>query len=308
MHVLEASYPRELVSDLLTTYHAWEQRERKLSHLVMVYYVIALSLFRQFNISEVFAHMSRGLRWLWPDPSIILPGGGALTARRETLGIIVLRQLFRRCCRPLATAATKGAFAFGLRLMAIDGTLDEVADSPANALHFGRLSEGANQSAFPQIRCLYLAEAGTHAIIDAVPARCKASEQTLCATLLRSIEANMLVMTDRNFLSVHWITSVQQRGAQVLCRLAAGLFMEPSQRLADGSYLVTIHAKGKKGQAPLILRVIEYDLHPLVAADLALLPTSRTSNPAKPQQRHRLVTTLLDPEQAPALETDQPVS
>ena len=192
--------------------------------------------------------------------------------------------------------------------MAIDGTLDEVADSPANALHFARLSQGANQSAFAQMRCLSLAEAGTHAIIDAVAARCKASEQTLCATLLRSIEANMLVMTDRHFLAVNWITSVQQRGAHVSCRLAAGLFREPSQRLADGSYLVTIHAKRKTVPLPLILRVIGADLHPLVAADLALLPTSRTSNPAKPQQRHRLLTTLLDPEQAPALQTDHPVS
>ena len=135
IQLLEACYPRELVSELLTTCHAWEQRERKLTQLLIVYYVIALSLFRQFNVTEVFAHLSRGLRWLWPDSCIALPTGGALTARRQSLGIVVIRLLFRRCCRRLATAQTKGAFALGLRLMAVDSTQDEVADTPANALH-----------------------------------------------------------------------------------------------------------------------------------------------------------------------------
>lgn len=300
--LLERYYPRERVSELLSRCHSWEQRERKLSQLLIVYYVIALSLFRQDNVTEVFAHLARGLRWLWPDPGIRLPTGGALTARRQSLGQVVMRQLFRLCCRPLATAATKGAFALGLRLMAIDGTLDEVMDTPANAVHFGRLSSGPNQSAFPQMRCLYLLEIGTHAIIDAIVGRCKASAQAMARGLLRSLEPGMLVMSDRQFLSVNWLACVQQRGAQVLCRLAAGVFTQRSRTLADGSYLWTLH---QQGQAPLLVRVIEYELHPLVAADLALLPTSRNSTPAKPGQKHRLLTTLLDPDHAPVLELIQ---
>src|SRR5438067_203907 len=238
--ILEMCYPRELVSQLLSKCHAWEQRERKLSQLVIVYYVIALSLFRQCNVTEVFAHLSRGLRWLWPDPCIRLPTGGALTARRQSLGSVVMRLLFRQCCRPLASQATKGAFAFGLRLMAIDSTLDEVPDTPANALHFGRLTSGKSQSPFPQVRCLYLAEAGTHAIIDAVLARCKASEQALARVIVRSIQSAMLVMTDRNFVSVSWLLAVRQCGAHILSRLAAGYFTQPSRILSDGSYLVTL--------------------------------------------------------------------
>ena len=209
VQILERCYPRDLVGDLLTKCHAWEQRERKLSQLVIVYYVIALSLFRQFNVTEVFAYLSRGLRWIWPDPCLSLPTGGALTARRESLGITVMRRLFRQCCRPLARAETKGAFAFGLRLMAIDSTLDEVPDTPANALHFGRLSSGKSQSPFPQVRCLYLAEVGTHAIVDAVLARGIASEHALAAVMLRSIQAGMLVMTDRNFIAIQWLAAVR---------------------------------------------------------------------------------------------------
>src|SRR6266700_619495 len=100
-------------------------------------------------------------------------------------------------------------------------------------------------------------------------------------------------------ISVNWLAAVQQRGAQVLCRLAAGCFTQRSRTLSDGSYLVTLRPKG---QIPLILRVIEYRLHPLVAHDLALLPVSRTCRRADPTGVHRLVTTLLDPLQAPACE------
>jgi hypothetical protein len=187
----------------------------------------------------------------------------------------------------------------GLRLMAIDGTLEDVPDTEANAQHFGRVSSGKSQSPFPQARCLYLAEVGTHAIIDAVLARARASEQALAQVLVRSVEKGMLVMTDRNFRSLHWWLALKQRGAHVLARLAAGYFTQPSQRLSDGSYLVTVRPKGQK---PLTLRILEYRLHPLLAADLAPLPTSRTTRPAQPQAVHRLVTTLLDPVQAPALE------
>ena len=39
-------------------------------------------------------------------------------------------ELFRRICRPIATEETPGAFLFGLRLMAIDGTREDLADTP----------------------------------------------------------------------------------------------------------------------------------------------------------------------------------
>ena len=297
--IRERWYPRDVVSDVLTRCQAWEQRERKLSQLVIVYYVIALSLFRQFNVTEVFAHLCRGLRWLWPDDTIRLPTGGALTARRQSLGIIVLRQLFRQCCRPLATPKTKGAFALGMRLMAVDSTLDEVPETLENAVHFGRLTTGKSQSPFPLVRCLLLVEVGTHAIVDAVLARCRASEHTLAQVIIRSIHAGMLVLTDRNFVSVNWMVAVQQRGAHALSRLAAGCFKQRARTLADGSYLIHLRLKD---HTLVTLRVIEYFLRPEVAQDLALLPVSRTSRPSDPATRHRLVTTLLDPVHAPAID------
>src|SRR5258708_10637747 len=90
-----------------------------------------------------------------------------------------MRHLCQRVCQPMATEQTKGAFRFGLRLMAIDGTLDEVADTEANALYFGRLCSGKNQSPFSQVRCMYLAEVGTHVLVDAGLTACRGCEQRL---------------------------------------------------------------------------------------------------------------------------------
>ena len=50
--VLEQVCPRDLVSDLLPKCHAWGKRERSLNQLVVVYYVIALALFRRLNLAE----------------------------------------------------------------------------------------------------------------------------------------------------------------------------------------------------------------------------------------------------------------
>ncbi len=140
--VLEHLCPPELVSELLSRCHAWGERERSLNQLLVVYYVIALSLFRRLNLAAVLAHLVRGLRWLWSNPLVRLPTAGALVYRRRQLGTPVMRHLFQSVCRPMATEQTTGAFRFGLRLMALDGTLDEVADTEANALYFGRLSSG----------------------------------------------------------------------------------------------------------------------------------------------------------------------
>jgi hypothetical protein len=81
----------------------------------------------------------------------------------QRLGAKPLELLFDLRRGALASTSTPGAFAFGLRLVAWDGTGLDAADTPANAAAFG-----ATQSGNPQLRLLALTECGTHALIDAV--------------------------------------------------------------------------------------------------------------------------------------------
>src|SRR5260221_14664146 len=123
--VLEQVCPRELVSDLLSRCHAWGKRERSLNQLLLVYYVIALSLFRRLNLAAVLGHLVRGLRWLWSNPCLRLPTAAALVYRRGPLGCPIMRHLFQQGCRPMPTDQTPGAFPFGFRPRATDSTLGE---------------------------------------------------------------------------------------------------------------------------------------------------------------------------------------
>ena len=104
-----------------------------------------------------------GLRLFWPDPEIALAGKSAICQARYRLGARPVVALFHRVCGPLATAQTPGAFCFGLRLMALDGVVEDVPDSPANVRAFGRRHSDQETSAFPQVQGVYLSECGTHA-------------------------------------------------------------------------------------------------------------------------------------------------
>ncbi len=289
LQVFQDVYPRETIEQVLTDCHAWEKREKALNMVTIMYTVMALTLFPRLTVGGVLRRLASGVRFLWPDPTEAVPTDGAICQRRQQLGVTPLRQLFRRCCRPLATPQTKGAFRWGHRVVAIDGTCEDVADDAHNANYFGRINDGPTQSPFPQVRCLYLQECATHAIFDAVPAPCRVAEARLAPVLLRSITATMLVLLDRGLFAGPLIEAMRDKGAQVLAGLESHVLTHPASRLIDGSSLAWLSPQSSHGlRKPLLLRVITYQIY---APGL----------PCHGQQR-RLVTTLLDPKQAPALE------
>ncbi len=99
--------------------------------------VIAMALSPHLSQAHVLQKIAAGLRYVWSDPDIALPGASALAYRRKPLGSEPLKQLFKRCARPQAAPQTPGAFHFGLRMMAMDSTVENVADTQANAAYFG---------------------------------------------------------------------------------------------------------------------------------------------------------------------------
>ncbi len=135
--VLEEVYPRALVCQVLHDLHRWEQRERKLNHVIMVYLLIAWTMLPTMAFLRVWSQLTSALRWLSQQaPSLGLPGAAALCYRRRTLGVGPLRLLMRLACQPLCESSTPGAFCFGRRLIAIDSKLFDVCDTPENAWTF----------------------------------------------------------------------------------------------------------------------------------------------------------------------------
>src|SRR5260370_40679745 len=87
-------------------------------------------------------------------------------ARRKQLGLAPVQGLFARCCRPMCTPATIGAYRFGKRLMALDGTMQAVPDTQANAAAFARPSNQYGDGPFPQIRLTAPTYSGKQAFVD----------------------------------------------------------------------------------------------------------------------------------------------
>jgi Insertion element 4 transposase N-terminal/Transposase DDE domain len=289
--VLTWVYPPDVVDRVVAACERTEQRRRLLPARLVVYFVLALALFSPAPYLEVLRHLVQGLRELGRWGAWRVPAKSSLFRARERLGATPLRVLFAATARPLATAATPGAFWRGLRLLAVDGTCWDTADTPANGQAFGRpgAHRGEGAGAFPQVRMVALVECGTHAILDAELDGCRVGETTLAARLVRSVGPGMLVVADREFLGAPLWRAFAATGAHLLWRVPANRVLEVEQALPDGSWRSSMYAAGDRpaGRRPVPVRVIAYDLE----------------DPQRPgEAAYRLVTDLLDHERYPARE------
>lgn len=291
LDALETVIPRAMTSAVLTDLAAHEQRRRKLPARVVLLLTIALGLFPHDSVEQVLGRLLHGLRLLQLEAPPVPASKGALCQARYRLGVAPLVALFRRVCRPLATPQTPGAGLGGLRLVALDGTVEDVPDTPANARYFGRPRTDRGAGAFPQVRGVYLLECATHAIIDAGFWPCTVSETVGGRRLLRSVGAGMLLLWDRGFHSYRMVVATLAQGADCLGRLSASPSLPPVTILPDGSYTAWLYPhwdRHRRGQQRRLVRVLSYTLR----------------DPGRPgkRQRERLLTSLLDPVAYPALD------
>lgn len=287
LDVFDQLIPFSVISQVLSTCDAWEMRERNLNMVVVIWVIIAMGLLPNLSIPHVLQKMAQGLRYIWPDPDIRLPGASALSYRRQQLGVQPLRKLFEQVCQLGATPQTPGAFRFGLRLMAMDSTLENVADTFVNDLTFGRPSSQHGTGSWPQVRGVYLQECGTHQIVDATFGGYHSGEQRLAFSLLGKITPGMLVLLDRGLSHAHLVQVIRHLGAHVLGRLSSNMVTTYLRQLCDGTYLAYLSAQDISGrERPLLVRIIEYTID----------DPQRVGH----QEIHRLVTTLLNPVTIPA--------
>jgi hypothetical protein len=293
--VLTRVFPPELVDRVVRDAGRGEVRHRLLPARVVVYYVLGLALFSQSSYEEVMRELTEGLAWAsgWAQ-SWHVPTKAALFKARQRLGHEPLRALFGEVAVPLATEQTRGAWYRGWRLMSIDGTCLDVADTPANDAEFGRPGSGRGEGAgaFPQVRVVGLAECGTHALTAAALGACTAGETTLARDLIGSLGPEMLVLADRGFYGLDLWNQARGTGADLLWRVKAGLVLRPHEQLADGSWLARLRERPGRSHGMrdtnVVVRVIDYGI----------------SDPGRPQagDRYRLITTITDAQAAPASE------
>jgi hypothetical protein len=288
--VLARVFPPGVVDEAVAAAGRREARHRLLPARVMTYYAVAMALYAEGSYEDVLGLLVDGLSWASGSrEQERLPGKSAVFYARERLGFEPVRALFERTARPLGGLGAPGVWLAGRRMVAVDGTCLDVADTAANEEFFGRPgSARGERAAFPQARVLALAECGTHAVLAAEAGPLSSSENALAGPLIeRAVTASDVLLADRGFFSAKLWVRARATGAHLLWRVktgASGPKPVPVRELEDGSWIGRLRLAGTNRPGPVEVRVVDYEID------------DGRANPS----RYRLGTTILDPVAAPA--------
>jgi len=247
-------------------------------------------LYMHCSYREVLRCLLEGVQWLLgPTLKIKVAGKSGISQARTRLGVEPLRQLHDEVVRPIAVETTKGAWYRNWRLVSLDGSTLDVADEKANDEAFGRPGASRGKSAYPQIRFVSLVENGTHVLFGTQSGGYGTGEISLAKGVIPWLQPGMLCLADRQFFGYELWNQARTTGADLLWRIKKNLRLTCEKRLGDGSYLSHIYpsAKDRRHQTKGVrVRVIEYRLEGVPGAEPI----------------YRLMTTIVDSEQAPAEE------
>jgi hypothetical protein len=288
--VITRSVPLARIHSVLAATGKQSVRQRDLPAHVVVYYVIALALYMQCSYREVLRCLLEGLAWLrGPRAELRIAGKSGISQARARLGAAPLQRLHDELVGPVASLQTKGAWYRQWRLVSLDGSCLDIADEPANVEAFGRPGASRGQAGYPQLRFVAVVENGTHVLFGSRLGPYATGEITLAHAVMDRLVPGMLCLADRNFFGFGLWTKGHATGADLLWRIKRNLRLARETDLPDGSYLSRIYRCERDWRHQtngVVVRVIDYELDGVADAE----------------PLYRLITTLLDPEQAPASE------
>lgn len=279
-------FPVGAIKQALAEENKESKRHRDLPNHVVVYFVMMLALFRDVSHTEVLRCVFEGIQWLFGPKQLEITGKSGISQARTRVGWEPLRRLFHNVAVPLAGPDSKGSFYRGHRVVALDGTLFNVADTPENDQTFERPTGHGREAPNPQARMVSLVECGTHAFLRAEIGGYRESERALSKSILPHLDQGMICLADRGFMGFALFKAASATGAKLLWRVRKDFKLQPEQRLADGSFLCTIYEHTDlKRQYGMTVRIVEYRV---IGA--------QTSEPI------RLVTNWIDHKESPAEE------
>ena len=288
--VIAKFFPLEKVRGVLEKSGRASVRERDLPAPVVVYYVIALALYMRSSYREVLRCLLEGVQWLLdPSSAVKVAGKSGISQARSRLGAEPMQALYEAIVAPIAERRTKGAWYRDWRLVSLDGSTLDVADTAENEAALGRPGASRGSSAFPKLRFVGLLENGTHILWAAQMAPYATDEITLAQKVAPALHKGMLCLADRFFPSYQLWQAAAKAGADLLWRTRQNARLEIDRRLPDGSSLSRLYASTsdrRNQRKAIVVRAIDYRLKDVPDAEPV----------------YRLITTILDPKQAPAKE------
>lgn len=284
INFIQTIIPMEIIKKSLEENKKGTIRQRKLPRELLCYYEITLPLYSGTNINAALECMTSNL----PEYKDIRCCQSAISQGRERLGDQVMKTIFKKVCKPMATQATNGAWYKGYRLVAIDGSDFDLADEKDIKTKFPKHGNGVEYP-YPKLQFNALIELGTRAIFAVAMGNDEDSEMKLALQVIPELKKDMLLLGDRYYMGYDFYTQVLATGASVLLRARQNFNFNDRHSLPDGSYLATIQKNHSKKETTTV-RVIEFKVHEKVSGKETTI---------------RLVTNILDSGKAPALELAQ---
>jgi Insertion element 4 transposase N-terminal/Transposase DDE domain len=283
---LSKFFPQEQIEAILRASGREGTRRRKLPALELMYFLIALGLHASEGCRAVLRRVlvRKGSRA--DDEYDAVCSAAAITQGRTRLGWQPVRDLYQAVVGPLATRASRGAWYRRWRLVVLDGSVLDVADTSKNVRAFGRPAASRGKSGFPQLRFVTLLESGTHILFGAEMGGYRTGEATLAKKVIPRLPPDALCLADRNFFSYPLWKAALATGAALLWRVGDHLILPKLKRLKDGSYLTEIYPSSSARTR---------DRHGIPAR----LITYRLGGQG---DEYRLLCSIIEPKKAPAIE------
>ncbi len=156
MTMLSKVYPKDVIERCVHQSEPWSTKARRVrlsTALALVLFVIGMALWSRLNQCQVWHKLVGKRSSLHPGEPASTMGDGGLSGRRKALGSQCLQALMGERCQLIAKPSSMPSAFFGrYRLMAIDGTLFNTADTKANAAA-GCRAAAINMGQGPIRRC-----------------------------------------------------------------------------------------------------------------------------------------------------------
>jgi hypothetical protein len=271
-------------------------RRRIMSYPLVIRLMLAMSLMPDASYGEALARVAGLLADVPFTLEWHVPTSKVVTGWRLLIPADVMEDLFWHAAGPLIADDEPSAVTLaGMTVLAADGMLVSLADTPANRAMFGSTGTADDSAPFPQLRVVALTARAGRALLGAVLGSGRAGEQTLLKRLARrrpELFASRVTCFDRNFPGHGLITAILDAGGHVAARVSAtvALPLVPGGGwLPDGSRLTWLNAPSGKKEDRLPVRVTEHN---------AVMPAGGGKEQAS--ETCTVITTLLDHRAAPA--------
>src|ERR1700720_4379758 len=136
--VVAKTFPLDKIRGALVATGKESVRQRDLPAHVVIYYVIALALYMRSSYREVLRCLLEGWQWLLdPSVQVKVAGKSGISQARSRLGAEPVKKLYDAVVAPIAEKRTQGAWYRQWKLVSLDGSTLDVADTVENDEAFG---------------------------------------------------------------------------------------------------------------------------------------------------------------------------